>query len=360
LEPRLDSTKALRPKVHITLPDHFVQRSNNRAKAALSVASCHFGQTLDLHENSLRIYCAANSFSAARMKLTIHHTTTYRYAHPVVLQPHRMMLRPRGSHDVAVLASSLVCSPAAQLDWTQDVFGNLIATGSFIEPAAELVITSELTVEHLSVAWPVFRIAPEAHAFPFQYSSDDLAALGALRIPEAGDPDRRMEAWARAFVRGVSTDTLSLLKDVNSGILGPVAYRVRDEEGTQTPLETLALASGSCRDIAALFIAAVRHLGFGARAVSGYLYDPQASAEDPGSTHAWGEVYLPGAGWIAFDPTHRRLGGANLIPVAVARSNRQIMPIIGGYVGAPEDFLAMNVAVSVRPDIAIAPGPATN
>ena len=153
----------------------------------------------------------------------------------------------------------------------------------------------------------------------------------------------------RAFVRGVRTDTLSLLKDINAGILGPVAYRTRDEEGTQTPLETLALASGSCRDIAALFIAAVRHLGFGARAVSGYLFDPQPNADDPGSTHAWAEVYLPGAGWIAFDPTHRRLGGASLIPVAVARSNRQIMPIVGGYGGAPEDFVAMEVAVSVTP-----------
>ena len=155
-----------------------------------------------------------------------------------------------------------------------------------------------------------------------------------------------MEVWAREFVRGSRTDTLSLLKDLNAGILGPVAYRARDEEGTQTPLETLALASGSCRDIAALFIEAVRHLGFGARAVSGYLFD-HASADDPGSTHAWAEVYLPGAGWISFDPTHRRLGGARLIPVAVARRNGQIMPIVGGYVGSSEDFTAMEVAVSV-------------
>ncbi|EHK52612.1 transglutaminase-like domain-containing protein, partial [Allomesorhizobium alhagi] len=187
-------------------------------------------------------------------------------------------------------------------------------------------------------------------AFPFQYSAEDIADLGALRTPEHADPDERLEAWARAFVRGASTDTLSLLKDLNAGILGSVAYRVRDEEGTQTPLETLALASGSCRDIAALFIAAARHLGFGARAVSGYLFDPQAHADDPGSTHAWAEVYLPGAGWIAFDPTHRRLGGASLIPVAVARSNRQILPIAGGYLGAPEDFISMDVAVRVTPD----------
>jgi Bacterial transglutaminase-like N-terminal region len=146
------------------------------------------------------------------MKLSIHHRTTYRYARPVVLQPHRMMLRPRGSHDIAVLASSLVCTPPAEIDWTQDVFGNLIATGIFAELAAELVIASELTVEQSAVAWPVFRIAPEAHSFPFAYSPNDLADLGALCMPEHGDPEGRMEGWARAFVRGGSTDTLSLLK----------------------------------------------------------------------------------------------------------------------------------------------------
>lgn len=284
------------------------------------------------------------------MKLTIHHRTTYRYAPPVALQPHRMILRPRGSHDIALLSSSLSCTPVAELEWTQDVFGNLIATGIFPEPAAELVITSEFTVEQSAVAWPVFRIAPEAHSFPFAYSPDDMADLGTLRIPEHGDAEGRMGAWARAFVRGAGTDTLSLLNDLNAGILDAVAYRVRDEEGTQTPLETLALASGSCRDIAALFIEAVRHLGFGAHAVSGYLFDPDPPADDPGSTHAWAEVYLPGAGWIAFDPTHRRLGGANLIPVAVARSNRQIMPIVGGYVGTPEDFLGMDVTLRVTPE----------
>lgn len=281
------------------------------------------------------------------MKLTIHHTTAYRYARAVTLQPHRMLLRPRGSQDITLLSSSLSCTPVAELEWTQDVFGNLIARGIFSEPTAELVITSEFTVEQSAVAWPVFRIAPGAHFFPFEYSPEDLVDLGSLRHPQERDLDGRMEAWARAFIRGPATDTLSLLKDINSGVLGFVTYRVRDEEGTQTPLETLTLASGSCRDIAALFIDAVRHLGFGARAISGYLFDERQSADDPGSTHAWAEVYLPGAGWIAFDPTHRRVGGASLVPVAVARSNRQILPISGGYVGSPEDFLAMDVEVKI-------------
>ena len=281
------------------------------------------------------------------MKLTVHHETTYRYSRPVLLQPHRMMLRPRGSHDIVVLAGSLSCTPEAELDWTQDVFGNLIATATFSRATAELVIINDLTVEHSAAAWPVFRIAPEAHSFPFEYSLDDLAALGTLVSFEHEDPGGRLGAWVRGFIHRTSTDTLSLLKDINAGMLEAVAYRTRDEEGTQTPLETLSLASGSCRDIAALFIEAVRHLGVGARAVSGYLFDPDASPGGRGATHAWSEIYLPGSGWIAFDPTHRRIGSANLVPVAVARSNRQIMPIIGGYIGLPGDFIAMDVTARV-------------
>jgi transglutaminase-like putative cysteine protease len=143
------------------------------------------------------------------------------------------------------------------------------------------------------------------------------------------------------------TDTLSLLKDLNIGVLGDIGYRTRDEEGTQSPAETLALGNGSCRDIAALFIEAARHLGFGARAVSGYLFAPDQDEGDAGSTHAWAEIYLPGAGWIAFDPTHRTVGAGHLLPVAFAHLNRQIMPVTGGYLGTPEDFVSMDVAVHV-------------
>ena len=281
------------------------------------------------------------------MKLIIHHRTSYRYACAVVLQPHRLILCPRGGQELRLLASSISCSPPAELIWTQDVFGNLITTASFIGTTASLVIASEITVEQSSLAWPVFRIATSAHSFPFDYSADEVTDLGALCVPSQADPDGNLQAYVRGFVRSTPTDTLSLLKDVNSGILNRVAYRLRDEEGTQTALETLSLASGSCRDIAALFIEVARHLGLGARAVSGYLFDPDMDLADAGSTHAWAEVYLPGAGWIAFDPTHQRVGGAFLIPVAFARSNTQIMPVVGGYLGTPADFLSMDVEVHV-------------
>lgn len=283
------------------------------------------------------------------MKLRIEHITTYRYACPVALQPHRLMLFARGDQNLDVLASSLAFSAEAQLDWTQDVFGNIVATAAFPEPTAELSIRMNMTVEQAAPPWPVFKIAPGAHSYPFDYSEAERVDLGGLLRPQQAEAAGTLAQWARSFIYSEPTDTLSLLKDINAGILGAVAYRTRDEEGTQLPLETLAKASGSCRDIAALFIDAVRHLGFGARAVSGYLFDPEASPEEAGSTHAWAEVYLPSAGWIAFDPTHSKVGAAGLVPVAVGRCNAQIMPVTGGFIGGPSDFLGMDVRVTVAP-----------
>jgi len=282
------------------------------------------------------------------MKLSIRHETRYRYRNPVSLTPHLLMMTPRSSHELTLVSSSLACEPNAAISWSQDVAGNMIATATFPDATQQLTIIGEAIVEQCAPAWPVLLIDPSAHLYPFTYGPDDLGDLGNLQAADADLPDR-VRDWADGFVLRPSTDTLSLLKDLNAGILGVVAYRVRDEEGTQTPLDTLQMASGSCRDIAALFIAAARHLGFGARAVSGYLFDPDISSMDAGSTHAWAEVFLPGAGWVAFDPTHQRMGSANLIPVAVGLSNRRIMPVTGGFIGAPGDSLSMEVTVRVAP-----------
>jgi transglutaminase-like putative cysteine protease len=277
------------------------------------------------------------------MKIEIKHSTRYRYANTVGLLPHRLLLSPRNDPYLRTLSFSIDCSPDGLIDWSQDVFGNTVAIVSFHERTAELTITSTAVVEQTAEQWPVFKIDPSAHSFPFDYSQSDLTDLGAFTI--ATLPVGRISSWGETFVASRPTDTLSLLKDINAGMLGRVSYRTRDEEGTQSPEETLELGSGSCRDIAALFIEVVRGLGFGARAVSGYVHDPDASVDDGGSTHAWAEVFLPGAGWIAFDPTHRRVGEASLIPLAVARNNAQIMPVTGGYVGEPEDFDSMEVTV---------------
>ena len=209
---------------------------------------------------------------------------------------------------------------------------------------------SELQLD--AAPWPIFDVAASAISYPFNYSIDETTDLGALAIQQYPDPTGRLRDWARGFVRTVPTDTLSLLKDISAGVPSAVSYQGRECEGTQSPVETLDRRWGTCRDFAVLFIEAVRSLGFGARIVSGYLHVSDASvvgSYDQGATHAWAEVYVPGAGWIPFDPTNRSVGGFNLIPVAVARDIRQAVPVSGSFAGDADDFLEMVVEVAVTP-----------
>ncbi|MET0314625.1 MAG: transglutaminase family protein [Hansschlegelia sp.] len=282
--------------------------------------------------------------------LTIRHRTAYRYRRPVSLQAHRLVLRPRESRALKLVGMELTITPAASLGWSHDVFGNAVATATFQEPSDSLVIESIAEIELDAPAWPVFAIAASAILYPFPYADDERTDLGSLTLNQYLDPQGRLRAWARGFVLSDPTDTLSLLKDVNHGVWGRIAYEIREDEGVQSPLETLDRGRGSCRDFATLFAETARSLGFGSRVVSGYLHDPQrdlTGSAGPGSTHAWAEVYLPGAGWITFDPTNRSVGGANLIPVAVARDIRQVMPVSGSFVAANDSFEDMAVEVSV-------------
>jgi transglutaminase-like putative cysteine protease len=248
----------------------------------------------------------------------------------------------------------LAVTPPGILTWANDVFGNAVATAAFSLLTDTLSIESRIVLEHTAIAWPVFDIAPAAASFPFRYTDDDGYDLGALLTPQYADPDGRLYAWVRGFVRGATTDTLALLKDINAAISAWIVYEARDDEGTQPPLVTLDRRLGSCRDIAVLMIEAVRRLGFGARIVSGYLINRQDSfapplvgSADSGSTHAWVEIFLPGAGWVTFDPTNRTVGDFSLIPVAVARDIKQAVPVSGSFSGKPDDFLSMSVEVSV-------------
>ena len=283
--------------------------------------------------------------------LRINHRTTYRYRQPVSLGPHRLMLRPRESRDLRLISSDVTVTPAAVVTWAQDVFGNAVATAAFQSMTDVLVIDSVAELQLTAAAWPVFDIAASAIVYPFQYTAEEWTDLGALAIRQYPDPTGRLSAWAKGFVRGTSTDTLSLLKDLSAGVSKWINYQSREDEGTQSPVQTLDRGWGSCRDFAVLFVEAARNLGFGARIVSGYLYNPDQNAvgtSGAGSTHAWAEVYVPGAGWITFDPTNRSVGGFNLIPVAVARDIRQVMPVAGSFVGMTDAFQGMAVEVSVK------------
>jgi transglutaminase-like putative cysteine protease len=292
---------------------------------------------------------AANDAPISAMSLlTIRHKTCYRYRQPVRLGPHRLMLRPRESREVRLLSSRIEITPPAAFTWTNDVFGNAVAGVNFDAPADGLTIDSTAVVALTASPWPVFDIAASALRYPFFYSSDETVDLGPLAQPQYFDPVGRLAQWAAAFVRGSETDTLALLKDLVAGTAAQIRYQSREEEGTQSPRQTLDRGWGSCRDFAVLFAEAARSLGFGARLVSGYLYNPKHKKQsDAGSTHAWAEIYLPGPGWITFDPTHRALGGFNLIPVAVGRSIAQAMPVAGTFFGMTDAYLGMSVEVEV-------------
>ncbi len=291
--------------------------------------------------------------SVVMKPLSVRHTTSYRYARPVRFGPHRLMLRPRDSHDLRLVRTELALSPAAELRWLHDVFGNSVAIATFGEPASELRIESTLHLERYALDRPVFELDPDAASYPFVYSSEDRSDLGRHIERHSPDPNGVIDHWAKSFVTEKPMDTLQLLSSINASIKAHFAYATRDEEGTQTPAETLERHSGTCRDYAFLMIEAARSLGFGARFVTGYLYDPKLDGgrddgtTGAGATHAWCEIYLPGAGWVEYDPTNALIGSAALVRVAVTRDPSQAAPISGSYIGAPEDYLGMQVEVAV-------------
>jgi len=284
--------------------------------------------------------------------LTIHHKTEYRYTRPVAFGEHRIMLRPRDSHDLRVLSGGLDIVPQPMsLRWIHDVFGNSVAIATFDERAETLSVVSTATVEHNPAG--EFALTPDdpAYFYPFRYDDEELLDLREFIAPQYGDPEGELTAWALNFLDEEGpTPTYKILSEMTHGIRRQFKYRKRHERGTQHPLDTLQTGSGTCRDYALFMIEAVRRLGIAARFVSGYLFlhgDRAHGYVGGGSTHAWVQVYLPSAGWIEFDPTNGIVGNRDLIRVAVARDPRQAVPLHGTYLGPPDAFVGMEVSIKV-------------
>lgn len=293
----------------------------------------------------------------APVRYDIVHTTIYRYREPVRFGEHRVMFRPRDSHDLRVLATDLQVSPDAAVRLIQDPHSNSIAIVQPRVEAAELRIECSFTIEHAHSQNLELPLDPAAEFFPFAYSVEERFDLEHYLRPHHDDPQGELTAWARQFLRTDGpTRTRELLVAMNQHIRDEFTYAARDEEGTQTPLQTLALRRGTCRDFALLMMEAARRLGVATRFVSGYLYDPALDETDPatstdlvgaGSTHAWLQAYLPGAGWVPFDPTNNLTGGNTLIRVGVARDPHQAAPVSGTWFGAADAYLGMEVQVKV-------------
>jgi transglutaminase-like putative cysteine protease len=284
----------------------------------------------------------------------LEHTTTYRYRNPVRFGEHRAIFLPGAGFVGRILSHALETNIPAKVRWMMDTLSNNVALIDFSEPAKELSVTYRLRGEHFGIKaiadLPLERRAVEV---PVQYTPDEWTDLVVFMRPHAEDPDGSLAAWAKSFVAGDRDDTLEVLQRIMDTIWNSLTYQSREAEGTQSPIETLHLGSGTCRDYAWLMIEALRRLGFACRFVSGYLYD---SALDGGSigmtgsgaTHAWVQVYLPGAGWRAYDPTNRITAGFELIRVAIARHPGQIIPLSGSWFGNAEDYLGMDVNVQIR------------
>ncbi|UZK67658.1 transglutaminase family protein [Sphingomonas sp. M1-B02] len=286
--------------------------------------------------------------------LNLSHVTSYTYRQPVSFGEHRIMVRPRESYDQHLIDADLhIDPPPSDLRWLQDVFGNSVAIATFNRRAKRLVIDSRVQVLHAPAEVEHVDIEEYARLYPFTYSSEEMPDL--LRSIERQhlDPQRQIDGWARRFISPTGhTETLALLSDMTTAIKREFTYVPRPEKGTQTPIETLARRKGTCRDYAMLMIEAARALGFAARFVSGYVYNPSARDQRTGggNTHAWVRVYLPGSGWVEFDPTNGIVGSRGLIRVAVARDIYQAVPVSGTWSGFPGSFLDMEVSVNISVD----------
>jgi transglutaminase-like putative cysteine protease len=284
--------------------------------------------------------------------LTVRHVTTYHYKQPVAFGEHRMMLRPRDSHDQKLLDTKLAITPEpVDIRWVHDVFGNCVAIARFAGRAPELRFESVIRLDHSSTNALDFQIEEYAKRYPFTYGSEEMPDL--LRSIERQylDPEHEIDRWARQFLwHDGRADTTELLAAMTHAIRQNLTYVAREESGIQDPIRTLRLGSGSCRDFAVLMMEAVRSLGLAAHFVSGYLYVPEGRQDGRvggGATHAWLRVYLPGAGWVEFDPTNDIVGSHDLIRVAVVRDPRQAVPVSGTWTGFPSDSLGMTVVVEV-------------
>ena len=288
--------------------------------------------------------------------LTVRHLTRYRYAKPVGFGEHRMMFRPRESFDQHVLDFSLTITPAPiSVRYIHDVFGNCIGIARFDVMARELTFESVIRLEH----------TPEdslddlpsydggQNSYPFAYVHTDLPDVYSSMLAGYGDPDRILENWARRFLENLEkVDATHVLTAMTHAIHAELKYVGRHSGPPQSPIETLALGRGTCRDFAVLMMEAVRTLGLAARFVSGYLYVPSGENESDshrggGNTHAWVRVFLPSGGWAEFDPTNGLVGNRDLIRVAVARDPIQATPLFGRWAGDAKDFLGMDVEVQV-------------
>ncbi|MGJ8641579.1 MAG: transglutaminase family protein [Opitutaceae bacterium] len=279
-------------------------------------------------------------------KIRIYHLTEYQFEAPVMFTEYRLLVRPREWHAVRIASARFNATPAFEIKWHRDIYGNSVGTLKLKVNSAVLRIESEIVIEHYAESPFDFIVDQRYVDFPFAFEPEDRTDLVPYRTHTWPNNTKQLRQWTASFWRpGQSIETFALLDQMNKAIAANFTYGMREEPGVQNPDETLLLGTGSCRDLAAFFIEACRYLGLAARFVSGYLYNPGSMQH--GSTHAWSEVYLPGAGWIGFDNTSGLVTGTSHIATAVHRHPEAVPPVSGSYFSDEPVSSLMNVQVDV-------------
>jgi len=278
--------------------------------------------------------------------VALNHVTHYKYDRRVGLSPQVVRLRPAPHCRTPILSYSLRVEPTGHfINWQQDPFSNYLGRLVFPDKTSEFKVTVDLVAE-MAVYNPFdFFLEPGAETFPFVYDDALKQELAPYLVADPAAP--RLKDFLSTIDRGEQR-TIDFLVALNQRLQKDIRYLIRMEPGVQSPEQTLQLASGSCRDTGWLLVQTLRHLGLAARFVSGYLIQlkPDVKALDgPSGTevdftdlHAWCEVYLPGAGWIGFDPTSGLLAGEGHIPLACTPQPSSAAPITGAVDESEVEF----------------------
>jgi transglutaminase-like putative cysteine protease len=241
----------------------------------------------------------------------------------------------------------LKISPEFQINWKRDVYGNSVAIVEFLQPAEDLVIASEVVVEHYEEEPLKFALEDRARIFPFQYDPEEQIDLAPYQRAIFPQDLKEMKTWVTDLRKPAGAiDTIDLLTALNRKIANEFRYRMREEPGVQSPAQTLSAGAGSCRDFATLFIEICRHYGLASRFISGYVLN-ETVADEHTATHAWSEIYLPGSGWRGFDSTSGLVVSGDHIAVAVHRHPQAIPPVAGSFVGTANARQELTVDVRV-------------
>lgn len=280
-------------------------------------------------------------------RLRILHETHYTYDHPVGFGPQRLMIRPRDSHALRIVEASLRLFPQGATRWSYDANGNCVCIFQPSEGADAMRVVSELVIDRYPAPLALQRAEDPHTLTPIVYAQEDRLTLEPFIAPVTDDPDAELLRWLRSVPVHCDEPALAFLLRVNELIHQQFDYVTREEEGVQSPVETLRRQSGACRDLAWLMVEGLRRLGYAALFATGYIHSPGAQIRGAGATHAWCEVFLPDLGWLEFDPTNGLAESPDLIRVAATRTPAQALPVSGATIGDP-GAARLHVSVDVQ------------